>query len=112
MSPQLGYRREWIIYDADKENKRIICKSIRWGPSFASRSLLRWLSETDIGVVLAAGMGHRLRQSLAQQGIKVVLLVRNKAPESLVLEYFVENPAAVERAREDRRCVDEAHGSQ
>ena len=87
ISPHLGYRREWIIYDVDEGNKQITRKSFHWGPSFVSGGLLRWLNEMDIGVVLTVEMGHRLEQLLTQQGIKVVLLVWTESPESLVLHY-------------------------
>ena len=107
MSPRLGYRREWIVYDVDEQNKRTIGESVHWGPPFTSGAVPGWLNEMDIDVVLTVGMGRRLERLLTQQGIKVVLLVSTESPKSLVLDYLVGELPAADRVREDWRCVDD-----
>ena len=88
VSPHFGYRREWAMFDVDQQTRQIIQKSVFLAPPTTSSALPQRLHELDTDVILAVGMGQHAQQSIAQQGIKVVLGVPPESPEQLVSDYL------------------------
>lgn len=59
-------------------------------PPHEPGALPRWLQQQGADVVIAAGMGNRAQQMLADAGIRFVLGAPERSVEELVSEYLAE----------------------
>ncbi|MBN1534185.1 MAG: NifB/NifX family molybdenum-iron cluster-binding protein [Spirochaetes bacterium] len=83
-----GHCEEFLLVDADGENKTILSKVRVQAPPHEPGLLPRWLAEKGVTCVIAGGMGGRAQELFCNQGITVVTGATPKSPEELVTDYL------------------------
>lgn len=85
LSLHFGHTEQFAIFDVDEENKVIIKSEVKSTTEQGCGLLPAWLAGLGVSVVLAGGMGARPYDILSQNGIRVILGVRESDPEQAVI---------------------------
>jgi predicted Fe-Mo cluster-binding NifX family protein len=104
LSPHFGHTEQFAIFDVDEENKAIIKSEVKTTTEQGCGLLPAWLAGLDVSVVLAGGMGGRPYDVLSQNGIRVILGVRESDPEQAVLSYMAGNLATGDNMCDSNSC--------
>jgi predicted Fe-Mo cluster-binding NifX family protein len=81
-----GHSKEFAIIDVNGD--RIQSKQLLDPPPHEPGVLPKWLSEQNVDVVIAGGMGGRALNLFAQQGIKVLTGAPSLPAEEVVSQYM------------------------
>ncbi|HEY8347330.1 MAG TPA: NifB/NifX family molybdenum-iron cluster-binding protein [Symbiobacteriaceae bacterium] len=78
----------FAFIDADPEKKQVIGQRILPAPQHDHGILARFIKENGAAVVIAGGMGKGMQQSLAREGIPVILGAPTLEPAEVVSQYL------------------------
>ena len=88
LSLHFGHCDQFAIFDIDENLNKVTNRKDESPPGHEPGVLPRWLSENDVGIIIASGMGQRAQQLLAQNGIEVVIGAESGEPDKLVSDYL------------------------
>lgn len=88
LSLHFGHCEKFAIFDVDDGTSKVISREDAAPPAHAPGVLPQWLSENNVSVIIAGGMGQRAQQLFAQNDIKVVVGASGGSPEELVSAYL------------------------
>ncbi len=88
LSLHFGHCDRFAIFDIDESVRKVINRKDETSPPHAPGVLPKWLSENNVSVIIAGGMGQRAQQLFAQNDIKVVIGASGDSPENLVSAYL------------------------
>ena len=88
LSSHFGHCDCFAVFRVDPETRQVVAKDLAQPPMHEPGALPRWLSDNDVEVVLAGGMGRRAQQLFAESGIQVVVGAAEPEPERLVEDYL------------------------
>ena len=83
-----GHCGHFSIITVDPEKKEVLSTDLLEPPPHEPGRLPRWLREQGANVVIAAGIGHRAVDILAQNGVAVIVGAPIETPENLALAYL------------------------
>ncbi len=88
LAEHFGHCDQFLFADADPQNRKLIHKTLANAPDHAPGLLPRWLAEHGIDVVIAAGLGTRARDLLADNSVQVVTGVSVVEPDMLIARFL------------------------
>jgi len=88
LSQHFGHSEEFLLVDADLEQRNILGKEVVAAPEHVPGFLPQWLSERGVTVVIAAGLGSRARDMLAASSVTVVTGASLADPETLIARFL------------------------
>jgi len=88
LSLHFGHCQQFAIIDADTESKEIKNQQLEQPPSHQPGVLPKWLSELNVQVIIAGGMGQRAQNLFTENNIDVIIGAPDSTPENLVKEYL------------------------
>lgn len=88
LSAHFGHCEEFAILEVDREEGKVVSKSVHRAPPHEPGSLPRWLRDLGADVIIAGGIGQRAQQLLAQDGITVLVGAPAETPEQLASAYL------------------------
>ncbi len=88
LSLHFGHCQQFAIIDADTESKEIKNQQLEQPPSHQPGVLPKWLSELNVQVIIAGGMGQRAQDLFTENNIDVIIGAPDSTPENLVKEYL------------------------
>jgi predicted Fe-Mo cluster-binding NifX family protein len=91
LSQHFGHCEQFSIIDFDDVSKTILNQQILGPPEHQPGVLPKWLSQLQVGLVIAGGIGSRAQQLFAQKNIKVLCGAGSDDPESIVKDYLAGN---------------------
>ena len=83
-----GHCDTFAFIDVDQDQKKIVKQEFYNPPPHEPGVLPQWLSENDVSIVIAGGMGSRAQSLFAQKGIQVITGVIVDKPENVVNAYL------------------------
>lgn len=88
LAMHFGHCREFVLFEVDRESKKIVGQTSVTPPAHEPGVLPKWLSEQGVNVILAGGMGMRAQNFFQQYGIEVVVGAPSLPCEAVVREYL------------------------
>jgi len=88
LSLHFGHCKDFDIFEVDEGSKTITKKESHTPPPHEPGVLPAWLSDMNVDLILAGGMGQRAVQMFEDKGIKVLVGVQGEETESLVKSYM------------------------
>jgi ATP-binding protein involved in chromosome partitioning len=88
LSSHFGHCEEFAIVDVNEQTREISNIANLQPPAHQPGVLPQWLSEQQVDVIIAGGMGQRAQQLFAQNNIKVVVGASGQRAEELALAYL------------------------
>ena len=88
LSPHFGHCEQFVLFDIDETNRRIIQKTFVTAPPHEPGLLPGWLAKQGANLIIAGGMGSRAQGLFQQNRIGVVTGVMESDPEKAVLSYL------------------------
>jgi ATP-binding protein involved in chromosome partitioning len=88
LSPHFGHCDEFVLFDVDVENKKILNQESVAAPPHEPGLLPRWLHERETDVILAGGMGQRAQGLFEEKGIRVLIGAPSDAPQNIIENYL------------------------
>ncbi len=88
LSMHFGHCEEFALIEVDESTKAIKGKTILAAPPHEPGLLPSWLANKGADTILAGGMGARAQGLFAEKNIKVVVGIREGAPEDIVSAYL------------------------
>jgi predicted Fe-Mo cluster-binding NifX family protein len=88
LSLHFGHCEQFAIFDINDSIGKVINRKDAAPPAHAPGVLPKWLSENNVDVIIAGGMGQRAQQLFAQNNIKVIVGASGDSPEILVSAYL------------------------
>ncbi len=88
LSAHFGHCEQFAVIDADAEAKSITGQELLTPPAHEPGVLPRWLSEQNVQLIIAGGMGQRAQGLFTQNGIEVLVGAPGGDPSELVLAYL------------------------
>ena len=88
LSRHFGHCEMFALIDLDSDSGIAAEKEEVKAPPHEPGLLPRWLAERGVNVVIAAGMGPRAVNLLAEQGIRVIVGAPTDTPDRLVAAYI------------------------
>lgn len=88
LNPHFGRSPSFAFIDVDPEKKQVIGQQILPAPQHDHGILARFIKENGAAVVVAGGMGAGMQQSLAQEGITIILGAPTLEPAEVVSQYL------------------------
>ncbi|MBN2429749.1 MAG: NifB/NifX family molybdenum-iron cluster-binding protein [Deltaproteobacteria bacterium] len=88
LSLHFGHCENFVLIDADPEQKSIIKQDIIEAPPHEPGLLPAWLADKGATVIIAGGMGQRAQSLFQAQGIQVVVGAPSATPEDIVGHYL------------------------
>ncbi len=86
LTAHFGHCQEVALIDV--EDKQINNKEILVPPPHEPGVLPKWLSDLEVNVIIAGGMGHRAISLFGEHGIKVITGAQELEPEELIKSYL------------------------
>ncbi|HOK02001.1 MAG TPA: NifB/NifX family molybdenum-iron cluster-binding protein [Spirochaetota bacterium] len=83
-----GHCEQFILFDVDRENKKILSQSSITPPPHEPGLLPRWLSEKGVSCVLAGGMGARAISLFKEKGVEVITGAPALEPSDVVNKFL------------------------
>ena len=83
-----GHCERFTLVDVEKKTKQITRNESLIPPEHEPGVLPHWLSEQQVDVVIAGGMGQRAQMLFAQSGVKVLTGAAVGTPEEIVNAYM------------------------
>ncbi|MDY6905972.1 MAG: NifB/NifX family molybdenum-iron cluster-binding protein [Thermodesulfobacteriota bacterium] len=96
LTAHFGHCQEFAVIDV--EDKAIKTKEVLIPPPHEPGVLPKWLSDMNVNVVIAGGMGHRAISLFNQAGVEVITGAPVEDPEVLVNAYLNNTLATGENA--------------
>ncbi|OQY19688.1 MAG: ATPase [Desulfobacteraceae bacterium 4572_35.1] len=87
LAMHFGHCDTFTITTVDQDNT-IIGKEEVQAPPHEPGLLPRWLSERDVDIIIAGGMGQRAQQLFSDRGIKVVVGAPAESIDNIVTNYL------------------------
>jgi ATP-binding protein involved in chromosome partitioning len=84
LSHHFGHCEEFLLVEADMEQRRILGKNIQRAPEHAPGLLPQWLLEHGVDTVIAAGLGSRAQALLSASSVQVLTGVEATDPDELI----------------------------
>ncbi len=91
LSPHFGHCENFALVDVDAESKSIVKRENIEAPPHQPGLLPPWLSERNVDIIIAGGMGRRALGLFAEHGIQVVIGAKRGTPEDIVKNYLEGN---------------------
>jgi len=88
LSQHFGHSKQFLLVDADLEQKQVLGKKVETAPEHAPGVLPKWLAEHGVNVVIASGMGQHARNLLVAGSVQVLTGVSVVDPEVLVTDFI------------------------
>ncbi len=88
LSAHFGHCEQFAIIDVDNDSKNIQSEELVAPPQHEPGILPRWLSELNVELIIAGGMGQRAQQLFAQNNIDVAVGAPDDELQQLVLQYL------------------------
>lgn len=88
LNMHFGHCEAFTVLDVDPVSKTITDTSMLDAPPHEPGLLPKWLSERDVNMIIAGGMGQRAQVLFIEQEIKVVVGAPAETPETLVKAYL------------------------
>ena len=88
LSQHFGHCEQFAIIDVDSDGKSIKNLELASPPAHEPGVLPTWLSQLQVELVIAGGMGQRAQQLFAQNHIEVAVGAPAQSPEDLVSAYL------------------------
>jgi predicted Fe-Mo cluster-binding NifX family protein len=88
ISAHFGHCEEFSIFDVDIDGKKITSQQSLTPPHHEPGVLPKWLSELQVDLVIAGGMGQRAQQLFEQNNIDLVIGAMDNTPQELIEQYM------------------------
>lgn len=88
LSAHFGHCQQFAIVEIDKENNKVNKVEMLEPPRHEPGVLPKWLSDMQVELVIAGGMGQRAQQLFNQNGIKTIVGASDDSPEELAMAYL------------------------
>lgn len=88
LSPHFGRCEEFVLFDVDKQSRRVLATDRAVPPPHEPGVIPTWLNSLQVNVIIAGGMGMRAIQLFEAAGIEVVRGAVVATPEDLVHDYL------------------------
>ncbi len=88
ISAHFGHCEQFSIFDVDIDGKKITGQQSSIPPAHEPGALPKWLSELQVDLVIAGGMGQRAQQLFAQNNIDLIVGTMGDTPEELIEQYM------------------------
>lgn len=88
LAEHFGHCEQFALFDIDETSKEITKSSIVDSPGHQPGFLPSWLSEQDVSMVIAGGMGSRALELFEQNRIQVISGAMESDPERAVLSHL------------------------
>jgi ATP-binding protein involved in chromosome partitioning len=88
VSQHFGHSDQFLFVDADREQGRVLTKTIENAPEHVPGLLPKWLVEHRVNTVIAAGIGAHARDLLAASSVEVLTGVSSTDPEVLISQFL------------------------
>ena len=88
LCPHFGHCEKFVILDVDEKERKVNGKTELVPPPHEPGVLPKWLSEQDVKVIIAGGMGMRAQQLFQGYGIEVVVGAPAEHPQTVVLGWL------------------------
>ncbi|MCD6393288.1 MAG: NifB/NifX family molybdenum-iron cluster-binding protein [Planctomycetes bacterium] len=88
LSEHFGHCRQFAVVDVDSVGKSILKKELLDPPGHEPGVLPKWLSEIQVNLIIAGGMGQRAQQLFEQSGVSVLIGAPSESPEEIVEAYL------------------------
>ncbi len=88
LSAHFGHCEQFAIIDIDSGSKDTQSEKLVTPPPHEPGLLPKWLSELNVELIIAGGMGQRAQQLFAENNINVVVGAPDNEPHQLVLQYM------------------------
>jgi len=82
-----GHCEQFIIFDVD-DNKTIVSSEPHTPPPHEPGLLPRWLSDRNVQLVIAGGMGARAVSLFRERGVNVITGAPAEKPDTIVNTYL------------------------
>jgi len=89
LSSHFGHCEQFTIFDVDTDAKSIKSQQIMTSPPHQPGLLPDWLSQLEVELVIAGGIGIRAQQLFKQSKIDVVIGAPDNTPQELVEQYLI-----------------------
>jgi len=83
-----GHCETFCLIDVDTESRTVVKTKKAEPPPHQPGILPAWLSDNDVGVVIAGGMGRRAQALFDREGIEVVVGAPSTPPQAVVEDYL------------------------
>ena len=88
LAMHFGHCEAFALLDVDPEEKRVLRCEIAPAPDHQPGLLPVWLSERDVELVIAGGMGARAQGLFGERGIQVVVGAPSEEPEAIAQAFL------------------------
>ncbi len=88
LSQHFGHSEQFLLVDADMEQRQVLRKNIETAPEHAPGLLPRWLVEHGVDTVITAGVGVRARDLLSASSVEVLTAVSAADPDVLIADFM------------------------
>ena len=88
LAQHFGHCEQFAIVDVDHQQKTIAEPQFVTPPPHEPGLLPRWLSEQNVNLIIAGGMGQRAQTLFAEQGIDVIYGAPAEDVQTLVQRYL------------------------
>ena len=83
-----GHCEKFAFVDVDRDEKKILSQEEAEAPEHQPGLLPRWLSERDVNLVIAGGMGMRAQNFFNEFGIEVIVGAPSEEPQKIVTDWL------------------------
>lgn len=83
-----GHCQQFAIFDVDPEKKSIDKTEYLTPPPHEPGVLPKWISEQNVNLILAGGMGSRAQSFFSQYGVQVITGVQGEDPAEVIQAYL------------------------
>ena len=88
LSAHFGHCQQFAVVDIDNETKKITKTDMLTPPAHEPGVLPKWLSEMNVSLIIAGGMGQRAQQLFTKNNIEVLVGAPDDTPENIVTQYL------------------------
>ncbi|MBN1758048.1 MAG: NifB/NifX family molybdenum-iron cluster-binding protein [Chitinispirillaceae bacterium] len=88
LCPHFGHCEKFVIVEVNEHERKITGKTEAVPPPHEPGVLPKWLSEQNVQVIIAGGMGMRAQQLFQGHGIEVVVGAPADHPQTVVLNWL------------------------
>jgi len=88
LSLHFGHCEEFVIFDVDLDGKTITAQQSLTPPAHEPGALPKWLSDLQVDLIIAGGMGRRAQQLFEQNNINVIVGAMDNNPQELIEQYI------------------------
>ena len=88
MSQHFGHSDQFLFADVDRNQGRVLGKTVENAPEHVPGLLPKWLVEHGVKTVIAGGIGARARGLLAASSVEVLTGVSSADPDVLISQFL------------------------